>query len=112
MNIIPVFEHPAYSESVVLEEKPYRLSFSWNTRGEYWSLTISDSQGAVLLDGLKIVLNFELVNEYADDRLPAGALLAVDTTGTLARIGRNDLGSRVKLFYVTPEELEELTEAF
>ena len=109
MEIIPVFEYPAYSESVVLEGKPFRFSFSWNTRGEYWSLTLSDSQGGVLLDGLKLVLGFELINEYADGRLPQGALLAADTTGTLTRIGRDDLGAKVKLFYIPAAELADLT---
>ncbi len=108
MIIIPVFEYPAYSESVVLEGEPFRLSFIWNTRGEYWSMTISDKHGDVLLDGLKIVLGFELIEEYADGRLPPGALLAVDTTGTLERIGRDDLGAKVKLFYITSAEMAEL----
>ena len=111
MESIPVFDYADYSESVVLDGNPYRLAFSWNTRGEYWSLTISDSSGNVLVDGLKLVINFELISEYAAAGFPPGALLAVDTTGTLSRIGRDDLGEKVRLYYLTGEEFAEVLNA-
>ena len=110
MDIIPVFEYPSYSESVVLENKPYRFSFVWNSRGEYWSLTISDKQGEVLLDGLKLVLGFELISEYADEDLPPGALLVLDTTDSLTGIGRDDLGVRATLIYASSKEVQEILE--
>ncbi len=112
MELIPVFnDYADYSESVVLDGSPYRLAFSWNTRGEYWSLTVSDSSGNVLVDGLKLIINFELISEYAAAGFPLGALMAIDTTGTLTRIGRNDLGEKVKLYYLTGEELAQVLDA-
>lgn len=94
-------EFSSFEQTVTLDGRLFRLHARWNTSHEYWSMDIIDDEDSPLVTGLKIVLGVELLNRYNDPRLPPGRLLAVDMSGAVTRIGRNDLGDRVQLAYAT-----------
>jgi len=74
---IPFQEHPYFSEQVVLDSVPYVFEFYWNNRGSFWSLTIYNKNNSLLIAGLKVVKNLNLLNNYGKiDALPAALLMA------------------------------------
>lgn len=100
MRVIPLKSLPAYMFEIDIDERVYRIEIRWNSRGEFWTFNLLTRSGEPLIQGVKMVLNFELIRRYGDDRLPKGALIPIDTTGRLDRIGRHDLGENVQLVYI------------
>jgi len=74
---IPFQDYPYFSEQVTLDSVPYVFEFCWNNRGSFWSLTIYDKNNNLLIAGLKVVKNLNLLNNYGKrDILPEGLLVA------------------------------------
>lgn len=105
MVTIPFFEFPAFTQEIVLDNTPFRFSFNWNTRGEFWTLIIANRDQVPLISGIKIVIDYELISKYPGRSLPPGELYAIDPSGELEKIGRNDFQDKAKLIYVTESEL-------
>lgn len=109
MLIIPFKEFPAFTEEITLDGRPYKLTFIWNTRGEFWSLSFYTRQD-VHIAAIKLVLNYELIDRYPDYNLPPGRLYVIDTTRDFSPIGRYDFTNDrdLNLVYVSEAEVEEL----
>ena len=109
MVTIPFTEYPAFSEEVDLDGTSYKLSFVWNSRGEFWTLTFADIDGDEILSGIKLVLNYELLQEFHYLPIPPGFLFVLETTNnqTNARVEYDDFtGERaLQLVYVTEAEV-------
>jgi len=99
----------AYQFQITLDGEIYIFVFRWNTVHEYWTLDILDFASTPLAVGIKITINYPLTHRYASSLLPPGELIAIDGSGNLERIGREDLAedSVVKLLYVTKQEYED-----
>lgn len=78
---IPMSSAASFKQEVTLEEVPYILAFRWNTRGEYWTMSIIDRDETVLVSDIKLVVAFPLVNirYHSDSRLPQGEFYCIDT---------------------------------
>jgi hypothetical protein len=94
-----------YTFDVALDDVTFRFSFEWNDRDEGWYMSIADTNGVPLLSGRRIVLGYPLISIYRNPALPAGALVAIDTSSKDEEPGFADLGRRVKLLYITRAEL-------
>ena len=101
---IPFSEFPSFTQEVVLDNIPFRLTFNWNTRGEYWTMSIEDRDEVKLASGIKLVMNFGLIRRYPGRGLPPGELIAIDPSQQLEKAGRNDFLDKVKLLYVSEDE--------
>lgn len=108
MVIIPNADFPAYFESVVLDGTPYVFGFTWNTRDEAWSMSIS-REGVILLASIKVVDNFSLISLYANTLLPQGEILTIDLQQIKRNPNRDELGVAVKVAYVTEAEVNSGT---
>lgn len=98
-------ELPHYVQRTALDGVEYELRFDWNQREQRWYLRIADADGDVIAGDIKIVSGWPLLRRRRDDRLPPGALMAVDQTGNGEDPGLTELGERVLLLYFDAEEL-------
>lgn len=99
-TVIPIDPTDAHQAiEVELDGKTFVLELLWNTRGEFWTLTLLDAAGATLVSGVRLVAEWELLHQFNDDRLPAGYLLVVDMSDLKIDPTRDDLGKRVLLVY-------------
>ena len=106
MKIIPFKAFPDFTETVTLDDVPYRLRFKWNHRGEFWSMRISENDGTVIASSIRVVLNYEMIASYADLELPPGKLFVTDSGGVVKSIERLSLSSGVlQMIYVLESEL-------
>lgn len=105
MEFLPLKTLAAYTETVVLDEIPYDLTFNWNTREGCWSLSI-DRDNVRILSGIKIVNNYELISRFANVLLPRGLILVIDLAGLNEIPGRQNLGTDFKIAYITESEVE------
>jgi len=94
-----------FSLLVPLDGVNYTLQFRWNLRENAWYMDVLNEAGdTVLIGGIAIVVSYPLASQFTG-RSPPGIFAATDTTGENVDPGINDLGDRVKLFYVTAAEL-------
>ena len=98
---IPAKEFSYYTAKVVFEGTPYKLVFRWNSYGEFWTLSFYALGGEVVLQNIKLVLNYELISRFGHLEIPPGELRAIDTTGELTSIGRNDLFDGIVILQYT-----------
>lgn len=102
---IPVTESPNQAISIVLDGALYEIRLVWNILG-FWSLSIADSGGAVLLSGVKVVLQIDFFKDHPDIGLPPGSLYAVDMSNAERDVGRYDFVNerKVQLIYWSVNE--------
>jgi len=102
---IPMSETPAFKQETTLDGRPYILEFRWNTRGSFWTMSISDRDETVLVSDLKLVIAFPLkMRHISDNRLPPGEFFCIDTqlSTMMNDPGRNDFiqDRKLELVYV------------
>jgi hypothetical protein len=88
-----------YSKRVELDGVIYELTFAWNTREEVWMLSVADADGVALASGVKVVVDYQLFQSVSNADMPAGTMMALDTSGAGLDPGLKELGERVLLMY-------------
>jgi hypothetical protein len=105
MVILPVSDKPASRLQITIDEVAYALILSWNERSQGWTFGLEDRDGNTLIAGRRIVLNVDLLGGFHHLAVPVGPILAVDQTGKLDGVLREDLTlGRVTLQYLTEAE--------
>ena len=106
---IPFQDIANFEQEVVLDNINIILSLKWNSRGRFWVLTFYNVDRTPIILSLKIVLNYELIQQYPDRGLPPGQLYAIAEDGTTNKIEQSDfINGRCKLVYVQESELASL----
>lgn len=72
---------PAWSQEVQLDGRAYQLRGQYNTRSDQWTLDILTRTGEPIILGKRLVLDFPLLGDETDPRLPPGGLYVVDPLG-------------------------------
>lgn len=99
--LIPIFKgEPLYNERVKLEDRDYIFRFDWAGRESRFYMSISDSEGVLLLSGVKLVANWPLLIRHRfNAALPPGEIFAFDfELGGIPPV-LEDFGTRVQLYY-------------
>lgn len=99
-----------WSESVDLDGIVYRLTFTWSTRSQSWSMTIATNDGTPIVSGIKILPQISLLQRHKSELLPPGVLMAFDVIDGEAaeRPKKSELGTKLLLIYTTRAELDTL----
>ena len=98
------------SQTVTLDGVVFRLTFTFNTRCLAWDMTIAEQDGTVLVSGIKLLPQLDLLNRHKDVRLPPGRLLAVDQqeADVAIRPLKSELGSKLVLVYFTEADINAI----
>lgn len=65
LNQIPLLNDTTdQTLDVSIEDTPYTLRVLWNEKHKYFSLSISEIDGFILLENIKLVNNFALVQRF------------------------------------------------
>ena len=94
----------SFTEETVLNGVEYSLRFDWNVRGEFWSMTIADRNGNVILSNKRLVIGYPILeNHHALEGLPDGEFVVDDSNETTKtqEPGRHDFvsGRKLKLLF-------------
>tara|TARA_R100001480_G_C4631728_1_gene168022 strand:- start:235 stop:564 length:330 start_codon:yes stop_codon:yes gene_type:complete len=107
MITIPFQDSPDFLEEITLENTPYVLRFTFNSRGNFWTMDILDRDENDLINGVRLLLGVEFLRQHPDIGLPLGMMFVIDETGDTTPIQQGDfLSERVKLTYATEAEVE------
>ena len=74
IKIIPLISEPSFEQRTELEGIIYTLAFRYNERNETWVMDILTSGKEMLVAGIILHINQDLLRQYQDDRLPKGLL--------------------------------------
>jgi len=106
MYTIPFSNNASFTEEIELDSALYKFHFYYNTREGSWSFNIFDRIGNAILYGKKIVLHFNLLKLFSNSFFPQGILAAIDQSGNLKPISRDDfINGRLNLVYIEKDEL-------
>jgi hypothetical protein len=76
---------------------------SWNTRGSFWSMSLSDANGNALVSGVRLVTMFPLLDQHPGLDMPPGSLFVYDPNPATRTMepGRSDFtgGRNLSLIY-------------
>lgn len=103
---IPITDDsPSFKIRTILESVQVVFRFDWNGRDLRWALSIYDTSENPLALFLPMNINTELLERFEIVGLPPGLMMLYDTSGKNDEAGRDDLGDRCKLVYVTSDEV-------
>ncbi len=103
---IPFTSDPAQSFSVSLAGVRLQLEARWNDIGQRWTLDIvRASDGVSLALGIPMLVGQDFLAPYA---LALGGMFATDLSGAGLDAGEDDLGSRVVITWISPDEVAVL----
>lgn len=89
----------------VLDGTPVILRFKWNTRFNFWSMSIYDRQGLPLLMGIKLVRNFPLLDKLHLDTVP-GDFAVIRRFGDWDDVPFEALPQEAAIVWLSAEEIE------
>lgn len=100
---LPVTSDAAQTFVTQLGEVKYQFDVIYNDRSGVWTMTITEfvSQ-AIIISGLPIVLGQPLLEPY---NFGIGELIVSDTSESSRDAGPDDLGTRVKVYWLSPDEV-------
>jgi hypothetical protein len=100
----------SFTQRTRLDGVDYSLRFTHNTRSDSWTLDVaalggSERDNVPIATGVKIFIGNDLLR-YAShpDLTPPGNLLALSADGSRRAPTRDELGTRVRLYYVEDGE--------
>ena len=96
----------AYSVRCQLAGEDFQFDVNWNERDSSWYFSLSDGEATPILSGVKIVPGHDFLRYCPEiERKPRGVLVALDTSTQETRPGRDELGDRVIVLFLEPEDL-------
>lgn len=113
ISIVPFFDPPSFTQSLVLEGSLFQFQFDYNERGACWYMSLADADGVDIYNGVKLVLGFPLLKKCRDPRRPgaqtgttsAGDLIVTSSTSDLTPPSYFDLaaGGKNRLKYISSD---------
>ncbi len=97
---------PAYDQRTELDGVEYLLTFRFNSRRDRWSFSITGLDGAPILTGATVSLFIPLNRRAVGG--PPGVFIALPESDTTDPPGLLELGTRVKLLYLSAEDVAAL----
>ena len=104
MVTIPLRSLAEYTLEVTLGDAAYLFTIKWNTRAAHYTLDIARRDGTILVSGLGLLLNSELLRNHAGLGLPEGALTLIDASNVFDDVAFDDLAERTALVWLTEAE--------
>lgn len=110
MFIVPSFQNISskYIFTANLNNEIFRLQFHWNSREEIWYMSILDSNEILILSGVKLVPNYDIIDRYRYlPGMPKGRFVLSRLPGNPdTRVTFENFGVSFILIFFTDEEVE------
>ena len=89
---------------ITIDDKQYRIRFTYNTKFEYWSFGLYDTENKPIIAMTRIVPNFPINQFLRIKNAPKGVFGAMSDKKVIGRQSFKDL--EAEFVYITAEELE------
>jgi hypothetical protein len=96
---------PAFTVAVQLASVSFELSFRWNARAAAWIFSMKQSGTSEdIVTGIPVRTNGYLYR-FLRSGMPLGMFYVLDTSGAGEDPGRDELGGRVRIYFLEAGEL-------
>ena len=103
---IPLTSSPPHQEfEIGLGGDIFRLQLDYNDRDTSWYITLASADGATLIAGKRLAVDWQPFAQYSQEEFPAGLVFTVDESGQGNEAGQTDLGVVLKMFFATDAEV-------
>jgi hypothetical protein len=93
----------------VLDNELFYIVMDWNDSGHYWEMGIRNSAYITVLDGICVVPNYLLLNQFKYPDIPIGEIMAAIDKNVNGSPGRNDfVNKKFEFIYITQEDIYAL----
>lgn len=92
-------EFPAQIFSIELNGLIFFLDFKFNGRSGRWLMDILDSTKVIILHGIPLLDENDMIGRFVNTGRPPGDFLVLDTQGEQISPDLDTIGDRVKVFY-------------
>lgn len=99
---IPLKDYPWFSQEVTIDEISFVFVFTWNTRGTYWNMDILSKTLEPIINGIKLVSNYEIISKYALNQIK-GQMYVITESNTRIEYDSFTKGD-AHLIYVSESE--------
>jgi len=97
---IPLSQNkPWQTFNISLNDVIYGLTFSFNTRSNTWTMEISDSNENILISGVPLLIERNLLTQYRYLNLPTGVMFVLDNTGKQEQPSLYSFGTTHTFYY-------------
>ena len=108
MTPIPVLDQNSFVIEAGLDDLTYFLRFDWNSEAQLWTLGIQNARNESVLQGVVLVPNTPLLEQFRHLAVPAGEFIVYALDDNL-QIGRDTLLTEsATLYYLTEAEVGAL----
>jgi hypothetical protein len=108
MQIIPFKDQSEWNMQITLTGNIFNLIFKWNALNEFWTMNILDADKNTIVNGIKIVTNYNLTKQFIaaiiGNGIKFGDISCIDFTESFNEITRYSMGQSQNLFYYEPLE--------
>ena len=94
-----------FTQNVLFGDRPYNMSASWNSRGEYWAISIITNEGKYLVTNRRIIVNTDILDGVHSENKPKGYLIVTPVTPIVIPITQSNIGIDVLLMFVGDDEV-------
>jgi hypothetical protein len=101
------FEAPgSFQYELELEGTPYIFRFDWNNDYKYWNMGILEQDETPIVTSIKLVLDLELIKQYAGRGLPTGELyITRQDQLDKSKLTRLEIGNETFIVYIPESDL-------
>lgn len=106
MQLIRPFDQNDYLIECELDDQTFFLRLSWNSEAQIWVLGVEDANEETILQGVVLVANSWLLQQFRRLALPPGDFIVYAPNPNEVIDRTAFLDGRATLYYVTAEEYE------
>jgi hypothetical protein len=113
MIVIPTLDSQFTSFTIEIELSGvlYNLIFNWNSRENFWYMSILDVNELPIMTDVKLVLNYDMFLDFQSvENLPSGTFVFVQITPGV-ELTEFNFGTDYQLTYYTEDEVVEVENA-
>jgi hypothetical protein len=106
---LPTDEADSFTQRTRLEGVDYTIRYSHNSRSDSWTFDLAaiggnNQEPIPIVTGMKIFIGNNLLRYASHELAPPGVLLALSADGSRRAPTQDELGSRVRLYYLAAGE--------
>ena len=112
MRLIPVVDMNSQAIESVLDNTLYYIILDWNETSQYWELGIRNSAYQTLVDGVCVVPNYPLLQQFKFRDMPRGDIQCVYTNNVNVPPPRDGfVTGNFELIYLEAQDLLDIANA-
>jgi len=98
-------EESFFTQDILLGDRPFIMSATWNTRDESWAISLSTTDNEILVTNRRIIINTDILDSVHSKNKPQGYLMAVPVTPIVVPITQSNMGIDILLIFIGFDEV-------